>query len=157
MLLGQWLHGVRLDFLEYRKRWQIKLYGLWFLHSVWDNTLMTFSQALESKAWSFGRENCSELWIHVKCSGICERGTSDPIQYHTPLIQGERGTVVWLCRSCAQLIGEQCVTSCAPLTCSHQATWPGRSLAVCLPCWIPWTGVYTCILNTKLNNPRQTE
>lgn len=32
--------------------WQIKLYGLSFLPSVWDNTLMTFSQALVSKAQS---------------------------------------------------------------------------------------------------------
>lgn len=65
MLLGEWLHGFRLDFLEHRKRWQIKLYGLSFLHSVWDNTLMTFSQALVSKAWSIWERKL--LWDKNSC------------------------------------------------------------------------------------------
>lgn len=69
MLLGEWLHGFRFHFLEHRKRWQIKLYGLLLLHSVWDNTLMTFSPAPVSNAqrvWErnllLDKNSCKVQW-----------------------------------------------------------------------------------------------
>lgn len=88
----------------------------------------------------FEREICFQIRIHVKCSGISERGKSDHIQYHTFLVSGERGTMVWqgLRRSYVQVTCKPFpyVTSSAHLTCFHQVTWPGSSFEVHLPCWI---------------------
>lgn len=116
---------------------------------------MTFSQALVSKAQSVWERKL--LWDKNSCKVQWHfwegQVRSHPISHFLdPRWERHHGLTRAMQELCP-LMGEQYVTYSAPLTCFHQVTWPDRFLEVCLPCWIPWTAVYTCILKKQMKKP----